>query len=400
MNVSARLRAVTALGIAQTLAWGSSYYLPAVLAGPMSKDLGVESSTIFAAFSVALLAAAALGPIAGRSIDRWEGRPVLMAANVAFALGLTLLGSSHGVWGLFGAWLVMGVAMGSGLYEAAFATLVRLYGKDSRGAITGVTLFAGFASTIGWPLSAWFEAHLGWRGACYAWAGLHVVLAMPLNGSLPRPAGTTSRAREGAAEDGHVSPTHPRRSALLLASVFAVAWFNSTAMAAHLPRLLMAGGSTLAAAVAIGALVGPAQVAGRVLEFSFLRKFHPLLSARIAALMHPLGAGVFLMFGAPAAVLFALCHGAGNGILTIAIGTLPLLIFGSNGYGRRQGMLMLPARVVQAMAPWLFGVSLQRWGTGALWLSSGLGIVAFGALLVLHRPGAPAPSTLFESRPT
>jgi predicted MFS family arabinose efflux permease len=344
------------------------------------------------------LASAALGPFAGRSIDRWEGRPVLMASNVVFTLGLVMLGFARGTWSLFGAWLVMGVAMGSGLYEAAFATLVRLYGQDSRGAITGVTLFAGFASTVGWPLSAWFETHLGWRGACFAWAALHVAVALPLNGSLPRAtraiAGTEST--EGVADD--VVPDNPRRSAVLLATLFAITWFVSTAMAAHLPRLLMAGGATLAAAVAVGALVGPAQVAGRLLEFGFLRKMHPLLSARLAALMHPLGAATLLMFGAPAAVVFALCHGAGNGILTIAIGTLPLMIFGSRGYGQRQGMLMVPARIVQALAPWLFGVSLERWGTGALWLSSGLGIVAFGSLLLLHRPGAAVTSKVVQAR--
>ncbi len=156
------------------------YYLPAVLAGPISKDLGLVPSTVFAAFSIALLASAAIGPIAGRSIDRWEGRPVLMAAHVVFALALVMLGVAQGLWGLFGAWLVRGVAMGSGLHEAAFATLVRLYGKDSRGAITGVTLFAGFASTVGWPLTAWLETHVGWRGACFGWACVHIVMVIAL----------------------------------------------------------------------------------------------------------------------------------------------------------------------------------------------------------------------------
>ena len=323
-----------------------------------------------------------------------------MAANVVFALGLTLMGCAQGPWGLFAAWLVIGVAMGSGLYEAAFATLVRLYGKDSRGAITGVTLFAGFASTVGWPLTAWFETRMGWRGACFAWAGLHVVLALPLNWSLPRPTGSTARMGSTTEADHHIAPANPRRSAVLLAIVFAITWFISTAMAAHLPRLLMAGGATLAAAVAIGALVGPAQVAGRLLEFGFLRKMHPLQSARLAALMHPLGVAVLLVFGAPAAAAFALFHGAGNGILTIAIGTLPLMIFGSKGYGQRQGMLMVPARIVQALAPWLFGVSLERWGTGALWLSASLGMVAFGALLLLHRPGAAVNPTVGQATTT
>ena len=397
MTPARRASTVAALGVAQTLAWASSYYLPAVLAAPMARDLGVTPPTVFAAFSCALLASAALGPIAGRSIDRWHGRPVLMAANVVFALGLGLLGLAHGPVGLFAAWLVMGVAMGSGLYEAAFATLVRLLGKDARGAITGVTLFAGFASTIGWPLTAWLETHVGWRGACFAWAVLHLAVALPLNASLPRPARSLPGSR--ASPSSHASPSSrssptdeavvepqtpvPLRTAALLATAFAITWFVGTAMVAHLPRLLMAGGATLAAAVGIGALVGPAQVAGRLLEFGLLRRMHPLLAARVATLMHPLGVGVLMVFGAPAAAAFAVLHGIGNGILTIAVGTLPLVMFGSRGYGQRQGLLMVPARVVQALAPWLFGICLDRWGTGALWLSASLAVVSCAALLLL-----------------
>ena len=115
-------------------------------------------------------------------------------------------------------------------------------------------------------------------------------------------------------------------------------------------------------------LVGPSRSSER-LEYGLLRRQHPLLSARLAALMHPLGATVFIFVGAPAAAVFTLLHGAGNGVLTIAMGTLPLVLFGSSGYGRRQGVLMVPARVIQASAPWVFGLCLERWGAGALWLS-------------------------------
>ena len=157
-------------------------------------------------------------------------------------------------------------------------------------------------------------------------------------------------------------------------------------MAAHLPRLLQACGVGLAAAVAIGALVGPAQVAGRLLEFGVLRRLHPLLSARLAALAHPVGAIALLLAGAPLAPLFAVLHGAGNGILTIAKGTLPLALFGPVGYGARQGLLMAPSRFAQALAPVLFGLCLDRWGAGALWVSTALGLAAFGLLMLLrHR---------------
>jgi len=379
-----KLAPVLALGSAQTLAWGSSYYLPAVLATPIARDLGVAPATVFAAFSVALLVSAALGPHAGRAIDRWGGRFVLAGTNLVFAAGLAALSLAQGPWTLLLAWAVLGVGMGSGLYEAAFAALVRLYGTGSRDAITGITLIAGFASTVGWPLSAVLESQFGWRGACLGWAALHLAVGIPLNLSLPR-AGAAPVAAP-AAGSAPASRQATQRAAVLLAVAFAATGFISTAMAAHLPRLLQASGVTLAVAVGIGALIGPAQVAGRLLEFGWLRRIHPMLSARLAALLHPLGALALGVFGAPAAAVFAVLHGAGNGILTIAKGTLPLVLFGAAGYGQRQGWLMVPARIAQALAPWLFGLLLDRWGAQALWISASVGLLAFLSLWLLRAP--------------
>lgn len=392
----APVRVVGALGTAQTLAWASSYYLPAMLAAPMAADLGVATPTVFAAFSGAMVVSALVGPWAGVAIDRHGGRVVLAGTSLVFALGLGMLGFAQGLWTMVIAWLLIGAAMGAGLYEAAFSSLVRLYGQHARGAITGITLLAGFASTVGWPLSAWMETRFGWRNACLGWAGIHLLIGLPLNAWLPTLPSPAQPERTAAADPAQAiasaspSPVAAAGGAgyatALLAFVFAATWFISTAMATHLPRMLEAAGATLAAAVAVGALVGPAQVAGRVLEFGLLRRVHPLLSARLAALAHPAGVTVLLMAGPVAAPLFAILHGAGNGILTIAKGTLPLALFGAQGYGARQGWLMLPARIAQALAPLLFGLALDAWGANALWLSGAIGLAACGALMLLRGP--------------
>jgi predicted MFS family arabinose efflux permease len=316
---------------------------------------------------------------------------VLIATNFLFALGLAWLANVHGVAGLFAAWALLGIGLGSGLYEAAFAALVALYGKESRNAISGITLIAGFASTVGWPLSSYLESHIGWRGACYAWAGLHLFLALPLNGLLPSAAPRGSRPAQHQGPASALPAREAMRSSILLSFAFAVTLFVSTAMAAHLPGLLMAAGTTLTAAVAAGALMGPAQVGARLLEIGLLRRIHPLLSARLAAIAHPLGAALLWALGAPLASAFVLLHGAGNGIMTIAKGTLPLVLFGPQGYGARQGLLMAPARIAQAAAPWLFGLCLERWGAGALWISAGLGLTMFAALLALRSAQARQP---------
>ena len=288
---------------------------------------------------------------------------------------------------LLAGWLVLGVGMGSGLYEGAFAALVRLEGRDARRSITGITLFAGFASTVGWPLSSWLLANFDWRTACFTWAALHLVLGLPLNLSLPR---AKPIVQDTATASAPAAPV-PVASALLLSFVFAATWFVSTAMAAHLPRLMEAAGTTTAAAIAVGTLIGPAQVAARLFEYGVLSRVHPLLSARLAAALHPIGVAVLGVFGPLAAPVFGVLHGAGNGILTIAKGTLPLVLFGPAGYGQRQGMLMVPARIAQALAPWLFGVALDRWGAGSLVLSTAISLAALAALLVLRPMRQAAP---------
>lgn len=371
------------LGTSQTLAWASSYYLPAILAAPMAKDLGVSTITVFAAFSLALVISAALAPFVGRFIDRRGGRDMLVASNLVLATGLVLMGLAQGMASLLLAWMITGIAMAMGLYDAAFATLGRLLGRQARASITGVTLLAGFASTIGWPLTTWLDAEFGWRVTCLVWAGLHLGLGLPLNWRLPQ-AGSLE-ALERTEGEAPPAPRQPRLAMGLLAYVFAAGWFVSTAMAAHLPRLLQETGVSLTAAVAAAALVGPAQVAARLGEFALLRHFHPLHSARLATLLHPLGAALLATFGLPAAG-FAVLHGAGNGMMTIASGTLPLILFGPRGFGRRQGLIIAPARLAQALAPLAFGFLLEAFGSGALWLTSGLMLCALLALLVIRRP--------------
>ena len=372
---------IAALGSAQTISWASSYYIPAVLAAPMAASFSLNPVWVFGAFSIALIVSALVGPWAGARIDRLGGRGVLMISNVVFALGLVLLALAPSLAVLFLGWAIIGFGMGLGLYEAAFATLAGIYGKDARRPITGITLIAGFASTVGWPLSGLMLATWGWREACIGWALIHLLLALPLNALLPTAKSTNKPSVSDTSEDAEP----PRFALFLLSFVFAATWFNSTAMAAHLPGLLQASGASVAVAIAAGALIGPAQVAARIFEFGLLRRFNPLSSARLAASAHPVAAVCLLTFGGPAAYVFAVMHGAGNGILTIAKGTLPLALFGTRGYGARLGWLNAPARILQAAAPLLFGAALETWGLQAIWLTAGIGALATVALFLLRR---------------
>ena len=379
MTAHSRLAVILVLGTTQTLGWASSFYLPAILGDRIARDLGTSSTWFFAAFSASLVISALVGPRAGRTVDAIGGREVLAVSNVILAVGLAVLAFAHSQPVLWLAWLILGLGMGIGLYDTAFAALGRIYGLEARSAITGITLLAGFASTVGWPLTAWGASELGWRETCLAWAGAHIVLGLPLNLALPKSSSVT--VASNADGKPHIPLDKPM---LVLGIAFAASWTVVTAMAVHLPRLLEAAGATTIQAVAAGALIGPSQVGARILEASLMKRFHPMVSARLSVALHPLGAAVLGAFGAGAvSSLFTVLHGAGSGILTIARGTVPLAMFGPENYGYRLGLLGAPSRAMMAAAPLLFGVLIDLYGAGALIFSSGLSIAAFAGLCSL-----------------
>jgi MFS family permease len=380
-----------ALGTAQTIAWASSTYLPAILAQPIAAELGISTAAVFGAFSLSLVVMALAGPPVGRAIDRAGGRGMLAASSLVLAAGLLALGLANSAATLYGAWLVLGLGMAMGLYDAAFAALVWIHGPQARRPITGITLIAGFASTLGWPLTAFLAERYGWRNCCFVWAAINLGACLPLYLwclAAPRYASATETGKAQAAPSAG-SVREDRRTFVLLAVWFAATAFVTSALAAHLPRLLVAAGATAAVALLASMLLGPAQVAARLAEFFAMQRwrFHPLLTARLATGLLPAGGAVLALFGGPAfaACAFSLVHGAGNGMITIAKGTLPLALFGPVGYGYRQGLLAILARAMQALAPFVFAVTMEGFGANAaIALYAGLALAGLGALLALR----------------
>lgn len=379
-----RRRIVVAIGLGQLLAWGSSFYLLAIVARPMAATLQLPGVWVYAFFSAALLVAAALGPWVGARIDRHGGRRVLLLSNLLFALALFTLAAAQGPISLLLGWLLMGLAMPFGLYDAAFSTVVSLYGADARRSIVGVTLVAGFASSVSWPLTAAIEAHSSWRVACVTWALLHLSIGIGLHAwMLPKQAAQPVLHVEKADAPPVVAPG---RVVWLLAIAFAASGFVFAALAAHLPRLLQAIGCTAAVAVAASSLLGVMQVTARFVEAGLLSRLHPLTTARLSVCLHPLGALLIGLFGAPMAFVYTALHGAGVGLMTIVKGLLPLALFGPGGFGRRAGLLEAPARVAQASAPILFGLALDQFHDRSLWLLFGVALIGVACMLSLRLP--------------
>lgn len=356
-----KLIVVSAVGTAQILAWGSSYYLLAVLAGPIAADTGWSLAWVMGALSIGLLVSGLVAPRVGHIIERNGGRPVLASSAILLAVGLFGLGVSPTLPVFITAWVIVGVGMGTGLYDPAFSALGRLYGDEARQAITQVTLFGGFASTVCWPLTALLAEHLGWRGACLAYAAVHLVVVLPLYlFGMPQetrkdapPVATASTVTTDGVRAGQ------RFAFILLAAGFTLASVIMTVIAVHLLTLMQAQGLALAAAVAFGTLIGPSQVAGRILEMVFGRKTNPIWTLVSSTAL--VVVGLSLLVAAPGiAAASIVLYGMGSGLRSIARGTVPLMLFGREGYAILMGRLALPTLLATAAAPilgaWLLDV--------------------------------------------
>ena len=385
--LSPRSKTITAIGLGQLLAWGSSYYLAAILAPVMARAFGLPTVAVFGMFSAALLVSAVLGPWAGHRVDRLGGRRVLQHSNVLFAIAHLVLATAQGPATLALGWLLLGVAMPFGLYDAAFGTLVRLYREDARRSIVAVTLIAGFASSVSWPLTHFVEVQTSWRTACALWALLHLTVGLALHRyGLPNVIASATQVPAAATAD---TPAVSRTTLWLLAAIFAATGFIFAALAAHLPRVLEVSGASATAAVAAASLVGVFQVGGRVLDAVWLKRLHPFVGAKLATGLHPIGALLLLWIGAPVAAVFTALHGAGVGLMTIIKGTLPLVLFGPAGFGQRSGWLEAPSRVMQAVAPVLFSLMLDGLGRQVLWVTGALSLAAFGGIWWVQRLARP-----------
>ncbi|HEY0184495.1 MAG TPA: MFS transporter [Rhodopila sp.] len=348
---ASRFRLGTVLGINQALSWGTTFYLPAIVAGPVAATLGHPGFPVLGAFSWSLLVTGFFAPRVGKWIDLHGGRGALLASILVIAAGQLVLAVTPDLMVWYLGWTIIGVGMSMGLYDVAFATVGGLLGKEAGPSITGITLVAGFASSVFWTVGAMLIGVLGWRGLMVAYAGLMLLVNLPMVWLLVPPA--PPRPHQAAVAGETPRASSQRRALVLLGGFFALRWFITSAIAVHVLSLLEGVQLTEAEAVGVAALIGPGQVAGRILEYVIGPRVNLLTKARIGALLFPLGAGLLLLGGPYAATGFAVLYGMSNGIMTINRGTLPLALFGAEGYARVLGWLAVPVMLAQATAPTL-----------------------------------------------
>jgi len=357
---------IPALGVTQIIAWGSSYYLLAVLAKPIATDTGWPLEWVISGVSLGLLCAGLVSPRVGDSIHRRGGQKTFVTSALLLAGGLALLGSAHAIAIYFVAWAIIGAGMGAGLYDAAFATLGTFYGLRARHAIGILTLFGGFASTICWPLSAYLVIRYGWRDTCFVYGLWHLVVALPVYLTcLSKDSPNSSASRETSPTASHSHGPHAARPILLLlGSSIALSSMISTVISVHLITVLQARHVSLAEAVGLGALVGPTQVFARIIEVAISRYHHPMWTQMASTVFVASGIGL-LWGGFPIVAAALMIYGAGIGIESIARATVPLAVFGAEHYARIMGRIAMPALILQALAPTLAARLLLHVGATA-----------------------------------
>ncbi len=393
---SVRLRGawlIVGLGVTQIVSWGSVYYLAALLMEPLRLALSTSQPVIVGAFSLSMLVSGLAAPWVGRRIDRHGGRIVMSVGSVAAVLLLALLSRVGSVWALYAIYVGFGLAMSATLYPPAFAVVTQAFGAGYRRAITVVTLFGGFASTVFWPLTTWLVELLGWRDAVLALAGINLLLCVPIHLLLPpapRRASVPSSAHPSAlgAREARRSPGFYALSMSFIGHAVVIA-----AISVHLLSMLTARGLSAAEAATLAALVGPMQVAGRVVELAISRRASAVAVGRLVTWLLPLS--MILLWAAAdlreiglLLVLFAALYGVGNGTMTIVRGAVPAELYGRAHYGEISGALNGPSLVAGAAAPLLASMLLTALGDYqrvllVLAALGGLGAVSFA--VAVHR---------------
>ena len=361
--------AVCALGIAQITVWGTSYYCLGVLARPISADTGWSLSLVYFGFTVSVLVMGAISTWAGRAIDRRGPLPVMSAGILIVSAGLYALSLVRSETAYLAAWALIGAGMRLSLYDAAFAALVHVVPSRGRLAISYLTLFGAFASTVFWVVAHYLNEAGGWRQTLAAFAAINLVLCLPLQWIALRrrePAGMAPKD-EPAAAASHRPPLEGRRRVVgmaLFAIVMSLNGFVFSVVAVQLVPLLQSAGLAAAAAVWVASLKGFAQFGGRVVEIVFGRNLHAITVGRIAIGVLPVSFALFALSGGSlqVIVLFTLLMGASQGVITIVRGAVPLALFGTSGYGAVLGLIATPILIVNAISPTAFAAIVDLWG--------------------------------------
>jgi predicted MFS family arabinose efflux permease len=354
---------VGSLGIVQIISWGTTYYFPAAFLQPITADTGWSTTFVSSGLSIGLLVAALVSPSVGTAIVASGGRKVLASASILIALGLVTISLALSQYMYILGWILLGIGMGGGLYDSAFATLSGIYGQSARRSFSALTIYGGFASTICWPLSAIMIEYFGWRTACQIYALIHVSIGLPLL-LMFVPAANSELLHQELVGGGDNKLLQSKALFVVVSAAIASGAFMTSSLAVQLLILLQAGGMSYATAVTIGMIIGPAQVISRVIEMRYSRHSHPLWTMLASSAFMTVGLS-FLGGSVPVLIASLALYAAGNGLWSIVRGSVPLVVLGANRYRASIGHLVRPALLASAGAPLAIGFIYESGGAAA-----------------------------------
>ncbi len=366
--------AVGSLGIHQITAWGTSYYCLGVLAVPMGGDTGWSLSLIYFGFTVALLTMGFVSTWVGRAIDHYGARMVMTVGALIVSTGLVVLSLTRSEAGYLAVWAFTGLGMRMYLYDAAFAALVQVVPSRGRLAISYLTLFGAFASSVFWVLGHFLNEAFGWRQTLMLFAAINLVICLPLSwfGLARHESSDRGVSTSGVKSEPPSEPPLKGRIRSVAITLFALIMsLNGLVfgvVTVQLVPLLGAAGLTTAAAVWIASTKGFAQFGGRIVEIVFGRNLHVMTVARVSVGVLPLSFLLLIFAGGhfPQILAFTLLMGASQGVITIVRGSVPLVLFGAKGYATVLGLIATPILIVNAASPTLCALVVDRWGWQSL----------------------------------
>jgi len=317
----------------------------------------------------------------------------MTAGSFAGAILLALLSRVESVAALYAVWAGLGAVMAATLYDPAFAVITRLFSTNYRRAITALTLFGGFASTVFWPLTQFLIAAIGWREALLVLAALNLLVCVPVHWRVLPPGGAGAGTRSAVPAATGAFRTALRTPVFYLLTIaFTGNALVFSATQVHLMSMLQAKQLSAASAALVGAMIGPMQVTGRVLEFAFASRLSASTVGILAMAFLPIALWLLSIAGVqwPLLVAFAVVYGIGNGAMTIVRGAIPAELFGRDAYGAINGAMAAPVTVAKAAGP-LVAALLFAWlggYDGTVLVLIGIGAVST-AVFVLSTKASP-----------
>ncbi len=385
-------RATLGLGVTQIVGWGTTFLMPSVLGRHVQDELGLPSEIVFAGITVMFGVGALIAPRTGRVMDRIGARLIMSVGSLVYAAALTALANSQGIASYLGSWALLGIASALALNTPSSIALVQVAGPQARQAIALLAILGGFASTVFWPLTGALDVALGWRGTLLVYAAVHLLICAPVHFlALPgRVVASATTAGGTALAPTGIEPEHRKRAFLLLAITLSFGAFVFTGAIVHMIEILRGLGYTTATAVLLATMVGPAQVAIRLVELLFGHRYSIMNAAVFGSAALPLGLGLMLIAGNhfAAALIGIGCYGLANGLKAVQRATLPLALFGRSHFGAYMGRLALPQGIVAAAAPVVMASVLSNWGSvAALWITFVSATISLLGMVALARLG-------------